>query len=90
MHAGTAVILNSSSSVNIFRTYTAAVQTRQTPANSPLALKKRLSSEIFATGMSQNSVSFFEVAHLGTPESLDTVQLITMRNITDARSDTNR
>ena len=64
MHAGTAVILNSSSSVNIFRTYTAAVQTRQTPANSPLALKKRLSSEIFATGMSQNSVSFFEVAHL--------------------------
>ena len=66
------------------------VQIRQITANSPLALKNLLSSEMSATGISQNSVSFFDVAHLGVPVILDNAQLITIRNITAARSDTNR
>ena len=89
-HAGIAVSLNRSLSVNIFKTYSAAMQSRQTTANSPLALKNLLSSEISATGISQNSVSFLDVAHLGIPESFDITQLMRIRNITDAKRDTKR
>ena len=65
------------------------MQAAQTTANTPLALKNLLNADISATGISQNSVSFFEVAHLGIPEILEITQLIRIRNITDARSDTN-
>ena len=87
---GIARILNRSGSMKIFNIYKNTIQIMQTAANSPLALTNLLNSDISATGISQNSVSFLDVAHLETPVILETAQLIRMRNITDARSDTNK
>ena len=64
------------------------VQITQQRANSPLANKNLLKEAMSATGISQNSVRALDVAHLGVPEILDTAQLIIIRNITAARSDT--
>lgn len=59
---GIVISLNQSASVKNLRTYKTIIQITQKAANSPLATRNLLSSEMSATGISQNSVSFLEVA----------------------------